>query len=140
MIMDPILGFNVERDDHALAWQHAIERLRDTMKTLMGTHEEVDILTMLHQQALFLWPGDKASAITEIQVYPRKLVCNVFMAGGKGGLQEIVEWTKRGGALEHWAFNRWRCDWIAYTGRKGWSEVIDCEVFGELAMRKNNHG
>ncbi|MEZ5935820.1 MAG: hypothetical protein R3F54_28705 [Alphaproteobacteria bacterium] len=135
MIKEPIMGFDVTRDDHAFAWQASVEHLRGSIATLHGTHEEVDILTMLHQGVLHLWQGVKASGITEIQVYPRKSVCNVFLAGGKGGLSEILEWVKRGGLLEKWAFDRWRCDWISYTGRHGWAGLIECEPLGEVAMR-----
>lgn len=136
MIKAPIQDFDVvSRDDHAAIWIDSLAQIRAAIGRLNGTHDEYDVLSMLHQRTLMLWPGDKASAVTEIQVYPKKRVCNVFLAGGRGGLKELKEWVKVGGVLEQWAFNRWQCDWIAYAGRKGWGEILDCEVMGEIAMR-----
>lgn len=135
MITEPIIGFDAMRDDHGAVWERVIPMLRAAIARLKGTHEEIDVLSSLHTGHLFLWPGDKAAAVTEIQQYPRKRVCNVFLVGGRGGLDEIKEWLKRGGALEQWAFERWHCDWITYTGRQGWSKVIDCEPMGEVSLR-----
>lgn len=132
----PIIGFDIKRDDHAAQWSFAFPRLKAAIKRLKGTHEPIDVLTMLHTGHGMLWHGDKASAITEILLYPRKKVCDVFLAGGRGGLEELVEWTKPDGILEEWAFHRWNCDRISYTGRRGWGKMIQCEVAGELAMRE----
>ncbi|NJO38332.1 MAG: hypothetical protein HC871_12915 [Rhizobiales bacterium] len=135
MMAAPLLGFDVNNDEHALAWQRSYEHLRGSIATLRGTHEPVDILAMLHDGSLFLWPGQKASAITQIDVYPRKTVCHVFLLGGPGGLGEIQAWGQRDGPLDHWAFDRWHCDWISHMGRRGWSRMMDCEPLGEVGMR-----
>ena len=138
MMMGPILDFDVLRDDHALLWQDAIARLAAAIRRLRGTHEAEDVLALLHFNRLHmhLWHGQRASAVTDIQAFPRKRVLNVFLAGGRGGLDELIEWTRPNGVLEEWAFDRWQCDWITYTGRKGWGELISCDVMGEVALRE----
>ena len=137
MITAPILDFDVSNDVHALLWQRSIEHLREAIPRLHGTHNELDILSMIHGGHLDLWPGEKASGITEVVIYPRMLICNVFLVGGRGGLNEVEEWVKRGGVLEEYAFGSWGCQRITLTGRKGWARKVDAEPMGEMFMRDN---
>lgn len=136
MITGPILDFDIFREDHGKLWTDvALPMLTPAIKRLHGTHDAFDIVQMLQNKSLTLWVGDTVAAITEITVFPRMYVCNVFLTGGFGGLDEAVEWAKPDGVLDDWAFNRWHCARITYAGRKGWAAKVDYEVVGEMAMR-----
>lgn len=61
-----------------------------------------------------LWVSPKGCAVTEIQVYPRKKVLNIFLAGGdmdaiKGFAPACDEYARNMG-----------CSDLVLTGRKGW--------------------
>lgn len=65
------------------------------------------------------WPAPRGCMVTEIVVYPRKKVLNIFLAGGE--LDQLVdmyddmnEWAKAQG-----------CTGGTMTGRVGWKKVLE---------------
>lgn len=139
MIEAPLLPFDIASEAHMTAWTRAVRHFAPAMKFLDGTHEMIDLLTMTAHGVLHLWPGDHASCLTEIDVFPRKKVCNVFLVGGIGGLQEVQDWTAAGGPLEMWAFGAMGCDWITTTGREGLSRTMGrMEKRGTFFVRKRD--
>lgn len=65
-----------------------------------------------------LWVRPKGCAVTEIQVYPKKRVCNVFLAGGD--MQTILDLEE---PCMEYAMNQGCAD-VVLTGRDGWERVL----------------
>ncbi len=83
-----------------------------------GTHDFEDIVAGLHRGVLQLWPTPKGCIVTEIVVYPKKKVLNVFLGGGE--LEQILDmhsdviaWAKAQG-----------CAALTMTGRFGWKKPL----------------
>jgi hypothetical protein len=47
-----------------------------------GTHTIEDVEDAIRSGRMQLWPAERACAVTEIVVYPRKTVLHVFLGGG----------------------------------------------------------
>lgn len=84
-----------------------------------GTHDFGDIVTGLERGVLQLWPTPKGCIVTEIVVYPKKRVLNVFLGGGE--LEQImdmhgdvIEWAKAQG-----------CSALTMSGRLGWKKPLE---------------
>ena len=82
------------------------------------THNYDDIVQLINEGKLQLWPADKGCIVTELIQYPRKKVLHIFLAGGE--LEQItdmhtdvVQWAKAQG-----------CDSLTQTGRKGWTKAL----------------
>ena len=54
-----------------------------------GTHDFIDVAEGLHKGTMQLWPAPKGCIVTEIVVYPKKKLLNVFLGGGE--LDQILE-------------------------------------------------
>lgn len=120
MITAPVLPFNIHDPEHTVIWLNATPHLERVIPILQGTHELVDVLSMIVSGSLQLWPGDRAACVTEINIFPRLRACNVFLVGSAGGgLREVQDWTAERGPLERWAFDEMNCDRITTTGREG---------------------
>lgn len=65
-----------------------------------------------------LWVRPNGCAVTEIQVYPRKKVCNVFLAGGD--MQVIKDLQA---PCEEYA-RAMGCSDLVLTGRRGWVRAL----------------
>lgn len=79
-----------------------------------GTHDFADIVGGVVEGRMQLWAGDKACAITEIIVYPKKKVLHTFLAGGdKEQIRDMQDsamaWGKQQG-----------CTAMSIAGRRGW--------------------
>lgn len=68
-------------------------------------------------QAQF-WPAANSVVITEIKVYPRGKVLNVWLAGGR--LEEIMVLT---GYIKKFAKEQ-GCARITMQGRRGWARIL----------------
>ena len=80
-----------------------------------GTHLFEDVVVELINQRAQLWPFEKSALVTEINVFPRKKVLNMWLAGGN--MREllskepgVVAWGKRQGCETS----------VLFGGRKGW--------------------
>jgi hypothetical protein len=83
-----------------------------------GTHDFIDIAEGLYKGTMQLWPAEKGCIVTEIVVYPRKKVVNVFLGGGDleqilDMHEDVIEWGKLQG-----------CSALTMTGRFGWKKPL----------------
>lgn len=83
-----------------------------------GTHEFSDIVEAVMNGKMQLWPAPRGCAITEIVVYPRKKLLNVFLAAGEldqvtDGIDAVAAWAKTQG-----------CEGLIMSGRRGWERVL----------------
>ena len=65
-----------------------------------------------------LWPAPRGCIVTEIVVYPRKKVLNVFLAGGE--LDQILDMNND---VKAWALAQ-GCENATMTGRFGWKKPL----------------
>ena len=66
-----------------------------------------------------LWPAPRGCIVTEIVVYPRKRVLNLFLAGGE--LDQIVDMNND---ITAWAVKN-DCTAGTMSGRIGWKKVLE---------------
>ena len=83
-----------------------------------GTHEWDDIVAGIASSKMQLWAAPRGCIVTEIVVYPKKKVINIFLAGGE--LDQIMD-------MEHdiaqWAKSH-GCTGGMMTGRLGWKKPL----------------
>ena len=64
-----------------------LERCRPWIEAALqytgGTHEFEDIVDGIRSSRMQLWPSKRGCIVTEIVIYPRKKVLNLFLAGGE---------------------------------------------------------
>ena len=83
-----------------------------------GTHNFDDVVSGLAEGKMQLWPAPKGCIVTEIVVYPRKKVLNVFLGGGELDQlmdmhKDVIAWSKAQG-----------CVAVTITGRHGWKKPL----------------
>jgi hypothetical protein len=83
-----------------------------------GTHNFEDVVSGLAEGKMQLWPAPKGCIVTEIVVYPRKKVLNVFLGGGELDQlmdmhKDVIAWAKSQG-----------CVAVTITGRHGWKKPL----------------
>jgi hypothetical protein len=83
-----------------------------------GTHTFEDIVDGIAEGRFQLWPSERGCLVTEIVVYPRKKILNVFLGGGELAQladmhRDVIEWAKAQG-----------CQAASITGRKGWERAF----------------
>jgi hypothetical protein len=83
-----------------------------------GTHDFEDIIEGLHKGVMQLWPTPRGCIVTEIVIYPKKKVLNVFLGGGELDQimemhESVIEWAKAQG-----------CKALTMTGRFGWKKPL----------------
>ena len=83
-----------------------------------GTHNFEDIVEGLQNGVLQLWPTSGGCIVTEIVVYPRKRVLNVFLGGGE--LEQILDMHDD---VITWAKTQ-NCSALTMSGRFGWKKPL----------------
>jgi hypothetical protein len=83
-----------------------------------GTHIFEDIVQGVLTGNMQLWPAEDAAAITEIVVFPRKKILNIFLAGGN--MDTIVDMNESAAAFA----KANGCDALTIAGRRGWARVL----------------
>jgi hypothetical protein len=83
-----------------------------------GTHNFDDVAEGLASGKMQLWPAPKGCIVTEIVVYPRKKVLNVFLGAGELDQlmdmhKDVIAWSKAQG-----------CVAVTITGRHGWKKPL----------------
>jgi hypothetical protein len=124
---------------HVPDWVLEFTRLEHHIQSALdrsgNTHSVADIARGVDEGTYQFWSGKDAVFITEIIEYPRKKICNAFLAGGD--IQELEEMTP---VLEAWA-KRVGCSRATLVGRKGWTRsflrdmgyrVVQCEMSKEI--------
>ena len=98
-----------------------LERCRGWIESALaysgGTHDFFDVVRGVMSGHMQLWAGEEGCAVTEISVYPKKKILNVFLAGGK--MDQILDFEES--AIAFAKLNG--CSALTLSGRKGWSRV-----------------
>ena len=99
-----------------------LERCRPWIEAALeysgGTHYFEDIVKNIAECKMQLWPADRGCIVTEIVVYPRKKVINIFLAGGD--LDQILDMDKD---VRAWAKEQ-GCTGATMSGRLGWKKPL----------------
>ena len=93
--------------------------IEDALAYCDGTHTWEDILKGISSGAMQLWPAPRGCIVTEIVVYPKKKVINIFLAGGE--LDQILDMDSDVG---RWAKHQ-GCTGATMTGRVGWKKPLN---------------
>lgn len=101
--------------------QSELDRCRPWIEAALeysgGTHLFEDIVAGVQSGHMQLWPAPDGCLVTEIIVFPRKKVLNVFLGGGD--LDRLVDMHD---ALAAWGRAQ-DCDAATINGRTGWQRV-----------------
>ena len=99
-----------------------LERCRPWIEAALeysrGTHNFEDVAEGIIQGNMQLWPSPRGCIVTEIVVYPRKKVLNVFLGGGK--LDQLLDMHND---VTAWA-KSYGCEALTITGRFGWKKPL----------------
>ena len=99
-----------------------LERCRPWIEAALvytgGTHHFDDIVKNIALGTMQLWPSPRGCIVTEIVVYPRKKVLNIFLAGGE--LDQILEMNDD---VKAWAEAN-GCTAATMAGRIGWKKPL----------------
>ena len=72
-----------------------------------GTHAFEDVADGINKGVMQLWPTPRGCIVTEIVVYPKKKVLNVFLGGGELDQildmhNDVIQWAKvQGSGFNH---------------------------------------
>ena len=99
-----------------------LERCRPWIEAALeysgGTHNFEDVVDGIVDGNMQLWPSPRGCIVTEIVVYPRKKVLNVFLGGGE--LDQLLDMHND---VTAWA-KSYGCDTLMITGRFGWKKPL----------------
>ena len=84
-----------------------------------GTHVFEDVEKGIRESRMQLWPAPRGCIVTEIVVYPRKKLLNLFLAGGE--LDQLLDMYDD---MKAWAELQ-GCEAAELTGRLGWKRVLE---------------
>ena len=100
-----------------------LERCRPWIEAALeysgGTHSFEDIALGIKEARMQLWPSPRGCIVTEIVVYPRKKVLNLFLAGGE--LDQLLDMNSD---MNAWAKQQ-GCTGGTLTGRIGWKKILE---------------
>jgi len=99
-----------------------LERLRHHVEAALeysgGTHHFEDILEMVKDSRLQVWPAKESIVLTEIIVYPRLKNLHYFLAGG-----DLDELSRMRPIIESWGKSV-GCTRVTLAGRRGWAKTF----------------
>jgi hypothetical protein len=99
-----------------------LERLRQHVEAALeysgGTHHFEDVLDMVKDSRLQVWPATESIVLTEIIVYPRLKNLHYFLAGG-----DLDELSRMRPIIESWGKSV-GCTRVTLAGRRGWSKTF----------------
>jgi hypothetical protein len=99
-----------------------LERLRHHVEAALeysgGTHHFVDVVEMVKQNKLQVWPAVDSVVLTEIIVYPRLKNLHYFLAGG-----DLDELSRMRPMIESWGKSL-GCTRVSLAGRRGWAKTF----------------
>jgi len=102
--------------------QEHLERLRHHVEAALeysgGTHEFEDVVQMVEDHRLQLWPAKDSVVLTEIIDYPRLKNLHYFLAGG-----DLDELSQMRPLIESWGKSV-GCTRVTLAGRKGWAKTF----------------
>lgn len=83
-----------------------------------GTHNFEDIVEMVQDNKLQVWPASESIVLTEIIIYPRLKNLHYFLAGG-----DLIELSRMRPMIEAWGKSL-GCTRVTLAGRKGWARTF----------------
>jgi hypothetical protein len=99
-----------------------LERLRQHVEAALeysgGTHHFDDVVEMVKDSRLQVWPATESIVLTEIIVYPRLKNLHYFLAGG-----DLDELSRMRPIIESWGKSV-GCTRVTLAGRRGWSKTF----------------
>jgi hypothetical protein len=99
-----------------------LERLRHHVEAALeysgGTHHFDDVVEMVKDSRLQVWPATESIVLTEIIVYPRLKNLHYFLAGG-----DLDELSRMRPMIESWGKSV-GCTRVTLAGRRGWSKTF----------------
>lgn len=99
-----------------------LKRLRRHVEAALeysgGTHHFEDVLDMVRDSRLQVWPATESIVLTEIIVYPRLKNLHYFLAGG-----DLDELSRMRPMIESWGKSV-GCTRVTLAGRRGWSKTF----------------
>jgi hypothetical protein len=99
-----------------------LERLRHHVEAALeysgGTHHFDDVVEMVKDSRLQVWPATESIVLTEIIVYPRLKNLHYFLAGG-----DLDELSRMRPIIESWGKSV-GCTRVTLAGRRGWSKTF----------------
>jgi len=99
-----------------------LERCRPWIEAALeysgGTHDFDDVAKGILDGSMQLWPSPRGCIVTEIVIYPKKKVLNVFLGGGE--LDQLLDMHND---VTDWA-KRYGCEALTITGRFGWKKPL----------------
>ena len=93
--------------------------IEDALEYCNGTHSYEDVVQSISEGRMQLWPAPSGCMVTEIVIYPRKKVLNIFLAGGE--LDQLLDMNSD---MNAWAKQQ-GCTGGTLTGRVGWKKVLE---------------
>ncbi len=97
-----------------------LHRLRHHVEAALeysgGTHHFEDVLDMVKDSRLQVWPANESIVLTEIIVYPRLKNLHYFLAGG-----DLDELSRMRPLIESWGKSI-GCTRVTLAGRRGWQK------------------
>jgi hypothetical protein len=102
--------------------QEQLDRLRHHVEAALeysgGTHEFEDVVQMVEDHRLQLWPAKDSVVLTEIIDYPRLKNLHYFLAGG-----DLDELSRMRPLIESWGKSV-GCTRVTLAGRRGWAKTF----------------
>jgi hypothetical protein len=99
-----------------------LERLRHHVEAALeysgGTHHFDDVVEMVKDSRLQVWPATESIVLTEIIVYPQLKNLHYFLAGG-----DLDELSRMRPIIESWGKSV-GCTRVTLAGRRGWSKTF----------------
>jgi hypothetical protein len=108
--------------------QRALPILKRALPYTRGAYTLEDIGKGILEGEMQLWCHKNSSAVTSLDVYPKALVCCIFLAAGF--LDEVMEIRE---GIEEWAREQ-GCSSVMLIGRKGWSRKLRDSGYYESAV------
>lgn len=114
----------VNKEDAERIWPKVEPYLMSALKRWLPVYFSCDLLEMVQKDEAQLWVVVDSenevlygAALTQILIYPRAKIMNVFMLGGR----DWKKWKEDiSSAMERFAHDQ-KCDFLQSIGRKGWS-------------------
>lgn len=99
-------------------WASAKPFIERALEYSKGTHTIDDVALLVGAGHFKVWIGKGCAMLTEVQLYPRMKILNVFAAGGDMKELLTLEESLIGAAKEL------GCERITEIGREGWLKVL----------------
>lgn len=112
--------------DTVREWLLCREALLKTLALVKRTHLEDDVVAALIAGNMKLWRNGESGVVTEICVFPRSKVLNVFLVGGK--LEELKPLRP---LMHRYATQSGCSGWSALACHKGWIPFLGDDAKSE---------